>query len=49
MDPELTLISVRRLFFLKWPSLGNERRTESTGLYLLVDRKLDECTRSYLW
>jgi len=27
----------------KWPSLHNERRTECTGPYLLVDGTLDEC------
>jgi hypothetical protein len=27
----------------KWPSLNNERRTEGTGPYLLVDGTLDEC------
>jgi hypothetical protein len=29
----------------KWPSLHNERRTESTAPYLIVDGTLDECMR----
>ena len=29
----------------KWPSLHNERRTEGTSPYLLVDGTLDECIR----
>ena len=32
----------------KWPSLRNERRTEGTGPYLLVDGTLDECLRGYM-
>jgi hypothetical protein len=31
----------------KWPSLGNERRTE-TSPYLLVDGTLDECLRGLM-
>ena len=27
----------------KWPSFNKQRRTESTGPYLLVDDTLDEC------
>ena len=32
----------------KWPSLGNERRTEGPGPYLLVDGTLDECIREFM-
>ncbi len=32
----------------KWPSLGNERRTEGTGPYLLVDGTLEECIREFM-
>jgi hypothetical protein len=32
----------------KWPSLGNERRTEGTGPYLLVNGALDECLREFM-
>jgi hypothetical protein len=32
----------------KWPSLRNERRTEGTGPYLLVDGTLDECLREFM-
>jgi hypothetical protein len=32
----------------KWPSLHNERRTEGTGPYLLVDGTLDECIREFM-
>ena len=31
----------------KWPSLHNERRTEGTGPYLIVDGTLDECIREF--
>jgi hypothetical protein len=32
----------------KWPSLRNERRTEGTGPYLLIDGTLDECVRELM-
>ncbi len=32
----------------KWPSLHNERRTEGTGPYLLVDGTLEECIREFM-
>jgi hypothetical protein len=32
----------------KWPSLRNERRTEGSGPYLLVDGTLDECLREFM-
>jgi hypothetical protein len=32
----------------KWPSLGNKRRTEGTGPYLVVDGTLDECLRAFM-
>jgi len=32
----------------KWPSLRNDRRTEGTGPYLLVDGTLDECIREFM-
>jgi hypothetical protein len=32
----------------KWPSLRNERLTEGTGPYLLVDGTLDECIRELM-
>jgi hypothetical protein len=32
----------------KWPSLHNERRTEGSGPYLLVDGTLDECIREFM-
>jgi hypothetical protein len=31
----------------KWPSLHNERRTEGTGPYLLINGTLDECIREF--
>jgi hypothetical protein len=31
----------------KWPLLNNQRRTESTGPYLLVDGTLDDCIREF--
>jgi hypothetical protein len=32
----------------KWPSLNNQRLTESSGPYLLVDGTLDECIREFM-
>jgi hypothetical protein len=32
----------------KWPSRNNQRRTEGTGPYLLVDGTLDECIREFM-
>jgi hypothetical protein len=32
----------------KWPSLQNQRRTDGTGPYLVVDATLDECIREFL-
>ena len=32
----------------KWPSLNNQRRTEGTGPYLLLDGTLDECIREFM-
>lgn len=32
----------------KWPSLGNQRRTEGTSPYLLVDGTLDQCLREFM-
>jgi hypothetical protein len=32
----------------KWPSLQNQRRTDGTGPYLLVDATLDECIREFM-
>jgi hypothetical protein len=32
----------------RWPSVHNERRTEGTGPYLLVDGTLDECIREFM-
>ena len=32
----------------KWPSLRNERRTEGTGPYLVIDGTLDECVREFM-
>ena len=32
----------------KWPSLGNERRTEGQGPYLLVDGTFDDCIREFV-
>ena len=32
----------------KWPSLHNERRTDSTGPYLVVDGTLDECIQAFI-
>src|SRR6476659_10264324 len=31
-----------------WPSLNNQRRTESTGPYLLLDGTLDECIPEFM-
>jgi hypothetical protein len=32
----------------KWPSLNNQRRTDGTGPYLLLDGTLDECIRDFI-
>ena len=32
----------------KWPSLHNERRTEGTGPYQIIDGTLDECIREFM-
>jgi hypothetical protein len=32
----------------KWPSLNNQRRTDATGPYLLLDSTLGECIREYM-
>ena len=32
----------------KWPSLNNQRRTDGTGPYLLIDGTLDECIRAFM-
>jgi hypothetical protein len=32
----------------KWPSLNNQRRTEGTGPYLLLDGTLDECIQEFM-
>jgi hypothetical protein len=32
----------------KWPSLRNERVTERTGAYLLIDGTIDECIREFM-
>jgi hypothetical protein len=32
----------------KWPSLENQRRTDGTGPYLVVDATLDECIRELM-
>jgi hypothetical protein len=32
----------------KWPSRNNQRYTDSTGPYLLVDGTLDECIREFM-
>src|SRR3954454_11639828 len=32
----------------KWPSFNNQRRTEGTGPYLLLDGTLDECIREFV-
>ena len=32
----------------KWPSLNNQRRTESAGPYLLLDGTLDECIKEFM-
>jgi hypothetical protein len=32
----------------KWPSLRNQRRSEGTGPYLLVDGSLDECLQEFM-
>src|SRR5271169_5641450 len=37
-----------RAVLRKWPSLRNERRTDGTGPYLLVDGTLDECIREFM-
>jgi hypothetical protein len=34
--------------FRKWPSINNQRRTESVSAYLLVEGTLDECIRQFL-
>jgi hypothetical protein len=37
-----------RAVLRKWPSLNNQRRTESTGPYMLLDGTLDECIRDFM-
>jgi hypothetical protein len=37
-----------RAVLRKWPSLRNERQTEGTGPYLLVDGTLDECLQEFV-
>jgi hypothetical protein len=32
----------------KWPSLNNQRRTEGTEPYLLIDGTIDECIRELM-
>jgi hypothetical protein len=32
----------------KWPSFNNERRTDSTGPYSIVDATLSECIREFV-
>ena len=32
----------------KWPSLNNERRSDVSSPYLLVDGTLDECIREFM-
>jgi hypothetical protein len=32
----------------KWPSYQGERRTDSTGPYLIVDATLDQCIREFM-
>jgi hypothetical protein len=32
----------------KWPSLQNQRRTDGTGPYIIVDATLDECIREFM-
>jgi hypothetical protein len=32
----------------KWPSRNNQRYTDGTGPYLLVDGTLDECIREFM-
>jgi hypothetical protein len=32
----------------KWTSLNNQRRSEGTGPYLLLDGTLDECIREFM-
>src|SRR4051794_30344052 len=32
----------------KWPSFNNQRRTEGTGPYLLLDGTLDECIGEFV-
>ncbi len=34
--------------FRKWPSLNGQRRTDSSGPYLLLDGTLDECIGEFL-
>ena len=37
-----------RAVLRKWPSLRNERRTEATGPYLVIDSTLHECVREFM-
>jgi hypothetical protein len=37
-----------RAVLRKWPSLHNERRTEGTGPYLLIDGTLEQCLREFM-
>jgi len=39
---------VRPAILRKWPSLGNQRRANGTGPYMLADGTLDECIREFM-
>jgi hypothetical protein len=38
----------KRAILRKWPSLGNQRRTDGTRPYLLFDGSLDDCVRELM-
>jgi hypothetical protein len=49
MDHEQESVNFNKPAVLrKWPSLGNQRRANGTGPYMLVDGTLDECIRELM-
>jgi len=38
----------KQAFLRKWPSLDNQRRTNGTGPYLLMEGSLDDCIRELM-
>ena len=47
-DPDLRIDFNAPAVLRKWPSLKNERRTEGTSPYLVIDGTLNECIRAFM-